>query len=182
MSDRSVNGLLYGVEQFFGAAPVGTERELYTTTTDIRPHEEDIVRHTILGKSGLDVSRIAFGTWQLGGDWGQTDTVAATAAIRRAADRGVTFFDTAQAYGFGRSEQLLGAALAGLARHQLVIATKGGLRSTDTGLVRDASGGWIREGVEASLRALDTDYIDLSRSIGPILGRRSRRRQRRWSS
>jgi len=48
------------------------------------------MKHTILGKSGLDVSRIAFGTWQLGGDWGPTDTVAAMEAIRRAADNGVT--------------------------------------------------------------------------------------------
>jgi predicted oxidoreductase len=61
------------------------------------------VRHTILGKSHLDVSRIAFGTWQLGGEWGETDTVAATEAIRRAANAGVTIFDTAQGYGFGQS-------------------------------------------------------------------------------
>jgi hypothetical protein len=114
-----------------------------------------------LGKSGLDVSRIAFGTWQLGGDWGSTDTVAAMEAIRRAAEKGVTFFDTAQAYGFGQSEQLLAAALRQLPREELVIATKGGLRPTDTGLVRDASAQWVREGVDASLRALGTDYIDL---------------------
>jgi aryl-alcohol dehydrogenase-like predicted oxidoreductase len=50
-----------------------------------------------LGRSGLRVSRIAFGTWQLGGDWGRTDEDAAIAAIRRAADQGVTLFDTAQA-------------------------------------------------------------------------------------
>jgi hypothetical protein len=114
-----------------------------------------------LGRSGLEVSRIAFGTWQLGGDWGPTDTAAATKAIRRAAESGVTFFDTAQAYGFGRSEQLLATALHGLPRDQHVLATKGGLRPTSGGLVRDGSAGWIREGVEASLRALDTDYIDL---------------------
>ena len=70
------------------------------------------MKHTNLGKSGLDVSRIAFGTWQLGGDWGPTDTGAAMDAIRRAADGGVTFFDTAQGYGFGQSEQLLAAASA----------------------------------------------------------------------
>jgi hypothetical protein len=114
-----------------------------------------------LGKSGLDVSRIAFGTWQLGGEWGPTDTDAATRAIRRAADQGVTFFDTAQAYGFGQSEQLLGHALRQLPRERLVIATKGGLRPTDRGLVRDASARWIREGVDASLQALGTEYIDL---------------------
>ena len=119
------------------------------------------MRHTILGKSGLDVSRIAFGTWQLGGDWGPTDTEAATEAIRRAADRGVTFFDTAQAYGFGQSEQLLAAALRSVPRQEVVIATKGGLRPAGNGVARDARPAWIRQGVDASLQALGTDYIDL---------------------
>ncbi len=119
------------------------------------------MRHTILGKSGLEVSRIAFGTWQLGGDWGPTDAEAAMRALRRAADSGVTFFDTAQGYGFGRSEQLLAAALRHLPRHEVVIATKGGLRPEGGRVVRDASAAWIRHGVEASLRSLDTDYIDL---------------------
>jgi hypothetical protein len=119
------------------------------------------VRHTILGKSGLDVSRIAFGTWQLGGEWGPTDTSAATEAIRRAAERGVNFFDTAQAYGFGQSEQLLADALRPFPREEVIIGTKGGLRPEGQGLVRDASPAWIRSGVETSLRTLRTDYIDL---------------------
>ncbi|HEY3841944.1 MAG TPA: aldo/keto reductase, partial [Acidimicrobiales bacterium] len=119
------------------------------------------MRHTILGKSGLDVSRIAFGTWQLGGEWGPTDTSAATEAIRRAAERGVNFFDTAQAYGFGQSEQLLADALRPFPREEVIIGTKGGLRPEGQGLVRDASPAWIRSGVETSLRTLRTDYIDL---------------------
>jgi aryl-alcohol dehydrogenase-like predicted oxidoreductase len=119
------------------------------------------MRYVQLGKTGVGVSRLAFGTWQLGGDWGPTDTRSATAAIRRAADAGVTFFDTAQAYGFGQSEQLLGEALRQLPREKVVIATKGGLRATETGLVRDSSPEWIRTGLEASLRALGTAYVDL---------------------
>jgi hypothetical protein len=119
------------------------------------------MQQVTLGRSGLMVSRLAFGTWELGGDWGPTDTAAALDAIRRAADEGVTLFDTAQAYGFGQSEQLLSAALRDVPREQVVIATKGGLRPADVGLVRDASARWIREGVDASLRALGTDYIDL---------------------
>ena len=119
------------------------------------------MNYTILGKSGLNVSRIAFGTWQLGGDWGPTDEDAAVRAIRRAADQGVNFFDTAQAYGFGQSERLLAAALGQLPREELVIATKGGLRPAGNGVVRDASPAWIRQGVDASLQALDTEYIDL---------------------
>jgi aryl-alcohol dehydrogenase-like predicted oxidoreductase len=122
------------------------------------------VKITTLGRSELQVSRIAFGTWQLGGDWGQFEEATAIAAIRRARELGVNFFDTAQAYGFGASERLLGKALRDELtrnRDQLVIATKGGLRMTDTGLVRDASPEWLREGVDASLTALGVDHIDL---------------------
>ncbi|HEY1162321.1 MAG TPA: aldo/keto reductase [Candidatus Dormibacteraeota bacterium] len=115
-----------------------------------------------LGHSELEVSRIAFGTWQLGGDWGATDEEAAVAAIRRAADRGINFFDTAQAYGFGASESLLAKALKGMPRDQVVIATKGGLRPiAGGGNERDSSPDWIRRGVDSSLKALGTDYIDL---------------------
>jgi aryl-alcohol dehydrogenase-like predicted oxidoreductase len=122
------------------------------------------MKTTTLGKSGLHVSRIAFGTWQLGGDWGAFDENAAIETIRRALDLGVNLFDTAQGYGFGASERILGKAL----RHEVlrdrdsvVIATKGGLRPTDSGLVRDSSPAWLRRGVDASLTALDVDYIDL---------------------
>jgi aryl-alcohol dehydrogenase-like predicted oxidoreductase len=130
--------------------------------TDLIETNEEVVtmRYTTLGKSGLRVSRIAFGTWQLGGDWGATDEEQAIAAIRKAADEGVTLFDTAQAYGFGASERLLARALAGRARDHLVIATKGGLRP-ENGVARDGSPQWIRKGVEGSLRALGTDTIDL---------------------
>src|ERR1700759_5359936 len=109
---------------------------------------------TTLGRSGLNVSRIAFGTWQLGGDWGSFDEEAAVAAIRRARELGVNFFDTAQAYGFGSSESILGRALRTeltRERDQVVIATKGGLRQTHSGLVRDSSPDWLRRGVDASL-------------------------------
>jgi aryl-alcohol dehydrogenase-like predicted oxidoreductase len=95
-----------------------------------------------LGSSGLEVSPIAYGTWQLSGDWGEFDEREAIEAIQFARRQGVNFFDTAQAYGFGASEAILGTAL----RHELahnrsefVIATKGGLRQTDSSLVRDVS-------------------------------------------
>jgi aryl-alcohol dehydrogenase-like predicted oxidoreductase len=117
-----------------------------------------------LGITGLEVTPLALGTWQVGGDWGDFDQREAVAAIRRARDLGVNFFDTAQAYGFGASERLLGEALRDELRRnrdELVIATKGGLRMTYHGMVRDSSRGWLREGVEESLRALDLDHIDL---------------------
>src|SRR5947209_1492620 len=129
------------------------------------------MKMTTLGRSGLHVSRIAFGTWQLGGEWGRFDENAAITAIRRAHELGVNFFDTAQAYGFGVSERLLGKALRDELtrnRDQVVIATKGGLRMTDSALVRDASPKWLRQGVDASLTALGIDYIDLYQVHWPV--------------
>ena len=117
-----------------------------------------------LGRSELKVSPICFGTWELGGEWGSFDEATAIAAIRHARELGINFFDTAQGYGFGASERILGAALAKelrRARDEVVIATKGGLRPLNGGLVRDASRAWLREGVDTSLRALDVDMIDL---------------------
>ena len=120
------------------------------------------MNHVRLGRSDLRVSRIAFGAWELGGDWGATDESAAIAAIRQAVDHGINFFDTAQGYGFGASERLIARALAGHPRDQAVIATKGGLRpAPGGGADRDASPDWVRQGVDESLGALGTDYIDL---------------------
>jgi aryl-alcohol dehydrogenase-like predicted oxidoreductase len=112
----------------------------------------------------LEVFPIAFGTWQLGGEWGDFDEREAIAAIRHARELGITLFDTAQAYGFGASERLLGRALGDELNHHrddVVIATKGGLRMTQDGVVRDSSADWLRAGVEQSLRALGLDHIDL---------------------
>jgi aryl-alcohol dehydrogenase-like predicted oxidoreductase len=120
------------------------------------------MKQVALGRSALSVSRIAFGTWQLGGDWGATDEEAAISAIRHAREQGINFFDTAQGYGFGASERLLAKALEGYRRDDVVIATKGGLRPRGGSQVeRDASPEWMRAGVDDSLRALGTDYIDL---------------------
>ncbi|HEX6714821.1 MAG TPA: aldo/keto reductase [Thermoleophilaceae bacterium] len=117
-----------------------------------------------LGMTELRVCPIAFGTWQLGGEWGTFDESEAIAAIRHARALGIDLFDTAQAYGFGASERLLGRALRDELDHrrdEIVIATKGGLRMTDDGMVRDSSPAWLRAGVEQSLRALGVDHIDL---------------------
>jgi aryl-alcohol dehydrogenase-like predicted oxidoreductase len=117
-----------------------------------------------LGRSGLRVSPIAFGAWQLGGEWGEFDEREAIAAVRHARDLGVNLFDTAQGYGFGASERLLARALRDdldARRDEVVIATKGGLRLGEDGLVRDSSPAWLRSGVEASLQALGVDHLDL---------------------
>jgi aryl-alcohol dehydrogenase-like predicted oxidoreductase len=117
-----------------------------------------------LGRSGLEVTPICFGTWQLGGDWGEFDEGEAIEAVRRARELGINFFDTAHGYGWGRSERLLGRALEdelSSDRESVVIATKGGLRMDGDQLVRDSSPGWLREGVDRSLEALGSDHIDL---------------------
>jgi aryl-alcohol dehydrogenase-like predicted oxidoreductase len=120
------------------------------------------MRSVRLGKTDLDVSAIAFGTWSFGGEWGAFDADEAKKTVGRALDLGITFFDTAQAYGFGTSERLLADALwSRVGRDRVVVATKGGLRKEGATLHRDASARWLREGVEASLRNLRTDYVDL---------------------
>src|SRR6266481_1794544 len=120
------------------------------------------MRYVRLGKAGLEVSAIAFGTWAFGGDWGSFDAHDSKAAINHALDLGVTFFDTAQAYGFGVSERLLADALwERMRRDEVIVATKGGLRMEGQTLLRDASARWLRQGAEDSLRRLRTDYIDL---------------------
>jgi aryl-alcohol dehydrogenase-like predicted oxidoreductase len=117
-----------------------------------------------LGMTGLEVYPIAFGAWQLGGEWGEFDEQQAVAAIRQARELGVNLFDTAQGYGFGASEQLLGRALRDdldKRRDDVAIATKGGLRMTGDGVVRDASPDFLRSGLEDSLRSLGVDYVDI---------------------
>ncbi len=118
------------------------------------------MRRVRLGKTDLNVSVISFGTWAFGGEWGRFDPEEATSSIHRALDLGINFFDTAQAYGFGVSERLLGEAL-GPQRSDVVIASKGGLRPEGHRFPRDASPSWLREGVESSLTNLGVEAIDL---------------------
>ncbi|HVZ44870.1 MAG TPA: aldo/keto reductase [Ramlibacter sp.] len=117
---------------------------------------------TTIGASGIEVSRIALGTWAIGGwMWGGTDEAQAIATIRRAVDSGVTLIDTAPVYGFGRSEEIVGKALAGPLRSRVRIATKGGLAWRGGQVFRDSRATRIRAEVEDSLRRLGTDHIDL---------------------
>jgi aryl-alcohol dehydrogenase-like predicted oxidoreductase len=115
-----------------------------------------------LGKSGLRVSRVCFGSWQFSGDWGAVERDDGKAAVRAALDHGVTFFDTAQAYGFGESEALLAEGLGDdIHRDDVVVATKGGLRQAAGGIERDSSSQTLRDGVEQSLKHLGVEAIDL---------------------
>src|SRR3984893_1435595 len=117
---------------------------------------------TIPGTS-LKVSRIGLGTWAIGGwMWGGTDDEESIATIRDGLEPGLTLIDTAPAYGFGRSEEIVGRALAdGRLRSRVVIATKVGLEWKDGKVFRNASRDRILREVADSLRRLRTDYIDV---------------------
>jgi len=113
--------------------------------------------------TSLDVSRIALGTWAIGGwMWGGSEEKESIDTIRAALDQGITVVDTAPVYGFGRSEEIVGKALAasGL-RARAVIATKAGLEWRDARVFRNASRARIMREVEDSLARLRTDYIDI---------------------
>ncbi|WPL18366.1 General stress protein 69 [Thiorhodovibrio winogradskyi] len=118
-----------------------------------------------LPNTDLKVSRIGLGTWAIGGwMWGGTDEEASIQTVLRATEQGINLIDTAPVYGFGRSEELVGKAIAQHGRREeLVIATKTALEwSEDHGSVwRNASRARIEREVEDSLRRLGTDYIDL---------------------
>lgn len=107
------------------------------------------------------VSRIALGTWAIGGwMWGGSDESKAIATIRNAVERGINLIDTAPVYGFGNSEEIVGKALEGI-RDKAVIATKVALDWNDDGPFRNATPARIRQEIEDSLRRLKTDHIDL---------------------
>jgi len=125
-----------------------------------------------LGRSGIQVSAMGLGCWAIGGPlwrdgnpvgWGQVDDDESIRAIHRALDLGVTFFDTADVYGAGHSERVLGKALTGR-RDEVVIATKFGItfdEQTRQCTGNDASPEYIRSACEASLTRLNAGVIDL---------------------
>src|SRR5713101_1909053 len=114
-----------------------------------------------LGRSGLAVSAVGFGAMSLAGVYGPADDAESAKTLRRAIDLGVKLFDTADIYGDGRSERLLGQAIEGR-RNEVVVATKFG-----GGFNPDGSAGGlgrpekVRPALEASLRRLGTDHVDL---------------------
>jgi aryl-alcohol dehydrogenase-like predicted oxidoreductase len=112
-----------------------------------------------LGRTGFKVSTISFGAWAIGGTWGTVDDSESLAALHRAVDKGVNFFDTADVYGDGRSERLM-ARLRKERKEEILVATKAGRR-----LDPHVTAGYNRENltafVERSLRNLETDAIDL---------------------
>lgn len=111
------------------------------------------MNYTKLGQTGIEVSRITFGCWELGGGmWAKADDEINIKLMQTAFDKGVTSFDTAEGYGAGHSEMIVGRALEGK-RKECVVATK----VSKQHLRRDD----LRRAVENSLRQLRTDYLDI---------------------
>jgi aryl-alcohol dehydrogenase-like predicted oxidoreductase len=108
-------------------------------------------------------SRVGLGTWAMGGfQWGGADDDESVRTIHAALDRGITLIDTAPAYGFGHSEEVVGRAIQERGnRERVVIATKAGLERHGDALYRNSTRKQLLEEVEVSLRRLRTDYIDL---------------------
>ncbi len=120
----------------------------------------------VLGKSGLSVSEIGFGLWAAGGDaWGPTNDQEILDAIDFTLERGVNFYDTADVYGAGHSEELLGKAMQNR-REKFIVATKIGWRDFDgeRGQSAYTSVEKLIQGVEGNLQRLNTDYIDIIQS------------------
>jgi aryl-alcohol dehydrogenase-like predicted oxidoreductase len=117
------------------------------------------MRPRVLGKTRREVSEIGFGAWQIGADWGDVDEDAAIATLHAAADAGVTFFDTADVYGDGRSERLLGRLRRERDGQAITVATKMGRRLEQT--VENYSPEHFRAWNDRSRENLDMDRLDL---------------------
>ena len=135
----------------------GAERERRVSAIGLAPKASNGMQYRRVGRSGLTVSAIGVGCFAFGGF---LELKAAQAVVDCALELGINYFDTSDSYGIGKSEACLGQALAGK-RHHAVIATKFGNRTGDGANDAGASRQHIVAACEASLKRLQTDYIDL---------------------
>src|SRR3981081_2896077 len=121
------------------------------------------MEYTVISGTQMNVSRIAQGTWAIGGwMWGGSDERESIRTIHAALDKGINLIDTAPVYGFGRSEEIVGKAVAEYVhRDAVVIAAKVGLEWQGGNVVRNATRARVLGEIEDSLRRLQTSYIDL---------------------
>jgi len=112
------------------------------------------------GQTGLEVSTIGFGCWEIGGTYGQIDEGQFQRAVQRAIEAGINCFDTAEAYGMGVSEQALAQAL-GTRRRDVILVTKFGVGYDEMPNRRDSIRQRVMASIEKSLQRLQTDYVDV---------------------
>ena len=128
--------------------------------TSERGNEGDSMELRPFGQTGLDVSAIGFGCWEVGGGYGDIEEAEFDRAVDRALDLGINCFDTAEGYGMGASEQALGQAL-GSRRDEAIIVTKFGMNYRDKPNFRDSSRERVVASIDKSLKNLGTDYVDV---------------------
>jgi aryl-alcohol dehydrogenase-like predicted oxidoreductase len=112
------------------------------------------------GRTGLEVSSVGFGCWEVGGGYGDVEEAQFADAVGRALDLGINCFDTAEGYGMGASEQALGRAL-GRRRDEAVVVTKFGMNYRDKPNLRDSSRARVLASIDKSLKNLGTDWVDV---------------------
>ena len=118
------------------------------------------MEYRAFGRTGLDVSAIGFGCWESAGNYGHFDESEIEAAVQRALDLGINLFDTAEGYGFGQSERILGKAL-GARRKDAIVVTKFGINYDEGRNSRDSRRETALAAIDRSLEALGTDYVDV---------------------
>jgi aryl-alcohol dehydrogenase-like predicted oxidoreductase len=125
--------------------------------------KEESMEQVAIADTRLEASRIGLGTWAMGGwMWGGSDEREALRTIHAAVEQGINLIDTAPVYGFGKSEEIVGRALAEHGRREdIIIATKVGLEWRDGNISRNSSRQRIFQEVEDSLKRLQTSYIDI---------------------
>jgi aryl-alcohol dehydrogenase-like predicted oxidoreductase len=112
------------------------------------------------GRTGLDVSAVGYGCWEIGGGYGDIEVAEFDRAVGRALDLGINCFDTAEGYGMGASEVALGTAL-GARRDEAIIVSKFGMNYRDKPNLRDSSRARVLASIDASLERLGTDRVDV---------------------
>ena len=138
------------------------------------------MEYKAFGQTGMQVSAIGFGCWEMGGGYGSIEETEVIGAIHRALDLGINCFDTAEAYGMGRSEELLARAL-GDRRKDVIVVSKFGINYDNDRLKgRDSRRSMAHAAIDRRLKALNTDYVDVYLCIGLTAPPRLMKRWRRW--
>jgi len=121
---------------------------------------EVIMEYRPFGQTGMQVSAIGVGCWEIGGGYGSVEETQFIQAVHRALDLGINCFDTAEAYGFGASERSLAKAL-GSRRKEAIVVTKFGVGYKEAPNFRDSSRSRVMASIDKSLQNLNTDYVDV---------------------